>query len=60
MSPLPRILVVEDETRIFDFLARGLSADGMTVDGAGTGAQAVKRVLEQRTTSSSSTSSSRS
>jgi DNA-binding response OmpR family regulator len=45
---LPRILVVEDESRIHDFLARGLSAEGMTVDGARTGTQAVKRALEQR------------
>ena len=42
------ILVVEDETRILDFLARGLSADGMTVDWAQTGPSAVKRALEQR------------
>lgn len=41
-----RILVVEDETRILDFLARGLSADGMTVDWARTGPDAVKRALE--------------
>jgi DNA-binding response OmpR family regulator len=43
-----RILVVEDETRILDFLARGLSADGLTVDGARTGPDAVKRALDQR------------
>jgi DNA-binding response OmpR family regulator len=43
-----RILVVEDEARILDFLARGLSADGMIVDGARTGPDAVKRALEQR------------
>jgi DNA-binding response OmpR family regulator len=43
-----RILVVEDETRILDFLARGLSAEGMTVDWAQTGPSAVKRALEQR------------
>jgi DNA-binding response OmpR family regulator len=43
-----RILVVEDETRILDFLSRGLSADGMTVDWAQTGPSAVKRSLEQR------------
>jgi DNA-binding response OmpR family regulator len=42
-----RILVVEDETRILDFLARGLSADGMTVDWARTGPDAVKQSLEQ-------------
>jgi DNA-binding response OmpR family regulator len=43
-----RILVVEDETRIIDFLARGLSADGMTVDWAQTGPSAIKMTLEQR------------
>jgi DNA-binding response OmpR family regulator len=43
-----RILVVEDETRILDFLTRGLSADGMSVDGARTGPDAVKRALENR------------
>jgi DNA-binding response OmpR family regulator len=43
-----RILVVEDETRILDFLASGLSKDGMTVDWARTGPAAVKRAREQR------------
>jgi DNA-binding response OmpR family regulator len=43
-----RILVVEDETRILDFLARGLSADGMLVDWARTGPDAIKRALAQR------------
>jgi DNA-binding response OmpR family regulator len=43
-----RILVVEDESRILDFLARGLSSEGMTVDGAQTGPEAVKRALGQR------------
>ncbi|HEV3480282.1 MAG TPA: response regulator transcription factor [Gaiellaceae bacterium] len=43
-----RILVVEDETRILDFLASGLSGDGMSVDWARTGPSAVKRALEQR------------
>jgi two-component system copper resistance phosphate regulon response regulator CusR len=42
-----RILVVEDETRIVDFLARGLTADGMTVDSARTGPDAVQAVLDQ-------------
>ena len=42
------ILVVEDETRILDFLARGLSADGMLVDWARTGPDAIKRALAQR------------
>jgi DNA-binding response OmpR family regulator len=43
-----RILVVEDEARILDFLARGLKADGMTVDWARTGTDAVKRVRDLR------------
>jgi DNA-binding response OmpR family regulator len=43
-----RILVVEDETRIRDFLAGGLIADGMVVDWAQTGPEAVKRTLAQR------------
>jgi two-component system copper resistance phosphate regulon response regulator CusR len=43
-----RVLVVEDETRILEFLARGLSADGMAVDWARTGPGAVKRALERR------------
>jgi two-component system copper resistance phosphate regulon response regulator CusR len=43
-----RVLVVEDETRILDFLARGLSADGMAVDWARTGPSAVKRALERQ------------
>jgi DNA-binding response OmpR family regulator len=37
--------VVEDETRILDFLARGLSANGMVVEWAQTGHDAVKRAL---------------
>ena len=41
-----RILVVEDETRILDFLARGLGAEGMAVEWARTGPDAVKAALE--------------
>jgi DNA-binding response OmpR family regulator len=37
-----RILVVEDEKRIADFLTGGLTADGMTVEWARTGPDAVK------------------
>src|SRR3989442_5178013 len=33
-----RILVIEDEPRILGFLARGLEAEGFTVDTAGNGA----------------------
>jgi DNA-binding response OmpR family regulator len=42
-----RILVVEDEARILDFLVRGIAADGMTVDGARTGPEAVKRAIAE-------------
>ena len=45
---LRRILVVEDETRIAEFLARGLTADGMSVDWARTGPDAVKQALSHR------------
>ena len=45
---LRRILVVEDETRIAEFLARGLTADGMSVDWARTGPDAVKQSLSHR------------
>ena len=37
-----RILVVEDESRIAEFLTRGLTADGMTVEWARTGPDAVR------------------
>jgi DNA-binding response OmpR family regulator len=40
--------VVEDETRIAEFLARGLTADGMSVDWARTGPDAVKSAVSQR------------
>jgi DNA-binding response OmpR family regulator len=43
-----RILVVEDETRIADFLARGLMAEGMEVDWARTGRDAVTRAVGRR------------
>ena len=42
-----RILVVEDEARILDFLVRGIAADGMTVDGARTGPEGVKRAVAE-------------
>jgi two-component system, OmpR family, response regulator len=38
-----RILVTEDEPRILSFLARGLEAEGFTVDSAGDGAEALRR-----------------
>jgi DNA-binding response OmpR family regulator len=39
-----RILVIEDEPRILGFLARGLEAEGFTVDTAGNGAAGLRRV----------------
>jgi two-component system copper resistance phosphate regulon response regulator CusR len=41
-----RILVVDDERRIADFISRGLQGAGYAVDVAHTGAAAVDRVLE--------------
>jgi DNA-binding response OmpR family regulator len=38
-----RILVIEDEPRILAFLARGLEAEGFTVDGAGDGPAGLQR-----------------
>src|SRR5215475_2208524 len=37
-----RILVVEDEKRIADFLCRGLEGAGYAVDAAGTGSSAIE------------------
>lgn len=42
-----RVLVIEDEIRILAFLARGIGADGMTVDGARTGPEGVRQALEE-------------
>jgi two-component system copper resistance phosphate regulon response regulator CusR len=39
-----RILVVEDEKRIADFLCRGLQGAGYAVDAAGTGAAALENI----------------
>jgi two-component system, OmpR family, response regulator len=38
-----RILVIEDEPRILTFLARGLEAEGFTVDGAGDGPEGLRQ-----------------
>src|SRR5437016_11525093 len=38
-----RILVIEDEPRILGFLARGLEAEGFSVDAARNGAEGLKR-----------------
>jgi len=43
-----RILVIEDEPRILDFVSRGLEADGFAVDGAGDGARGLARALSER------------
>ena len=43
-----RILVIEDEPRILSFLARGLEAEGFTVDSAGDGAEALRRAAASR------------
>jgi DNA-binding response OmpR family regulator len=43
-----RILVIEDEPRILAFLARGLEAEGFTVDGARDGPTGVRRASERR------------
>jgi two-component system copper resistance phosphate regulon response regulator CusR len=40
-----RILVIEDEPRILAFLARGLEAEGFTVDAAGDGADGLRRAV---------------
>ena len=39
-----RLLVVEDEKRIADFLCRGLQGAGYAVDAAGTGAAALENI----------------
>jgi DNA-binding response OmpR family regulator len=41
-----RVLVIEDEPRIRTFLARGLAADGFTVDESGDGASGLACALE--------------
>jgi DNA-binding response OmpR family regulator len=40
-----RVLIVEDEARIRDFVARALSAEGLVVDVAGDGEQGLARAL---------------
>jgi DNA-binding response OmpR family regulator len=40
-----RILVIEDEPRILAFVSRGLEAEGFTVDGAGDGADGLRRAV---------------
>ena len=43
-----RILVIDDEPRILGFLARGLAAEGYSVDVADNGAEAVRAARRQR------------
>jgi len=43
-----RLLVVEDERRLAEAMARGLAADGFTVDVAHDGADGLWRAIEQR------------
>ena len=43
-----RILVIEDEPRILAFLARGLEAEGFTVDGAPDGRAGVQQAARGR------------
>jgi DNA-binding response OmpR family regulator len=43
-----RILVIDDEPRILGFLARGLAAEGYSVDVADNGAEAVRAARHQR------------
>jgi DNA-binding response OmpR family regulator len=40
-----RLLVIEDEPRILGFLARGMEAEGFTVDAAENGAEGLERAL---------------
>jgi two-component system copper resistance phosphate regulon response regulator CusR len=40
-----RILIVEDEARIREFISSGLAAEGISTEGARTGAEAVHRAL---------------
>jgi DNA-binding response OmpR family regulator len=40
----PRILVVDDEPEIRDFIIRALVADGYVVDGAGNGADGLRQL----------------
>lgn len=41
-----RVLVVEDESRVASFIAKGLSGAGFVTEVVGTGAEAVRRTLE--------------
>src|SRR5438034_2643186 len=42
-----RILVIEDEPRIQEFVTRGLTAEGFTVEACGDGASGLERALQE-------------
>src|SRR2546430_17251947 len=42
----PRILLVDDEPRICDFISRALETTGYMVDAAGSGTEGLRRALE--------------
>src|SRR2546421_3288900 len=42
----PRILLVDDEPRICDFISRALETAGYMVDAAGSGTEGLRRALE--------------
>src|SRR5689334_22048408 len=46
VGPGMRILVIEDEPRILDFLRLGLEAEGFVVDAADDGALGLRRALD--------------
>ena len=54
-----KILVIEDEARILSFLARGLEAEGYSVEGARDGRDGLARAVRRRGISSCSTCSAR-
>jgi DNA-binding response OmpR family regulator len=45
--PVPRILLIDDEQRILDFLRRGLEAEGMAVDTAADGREGLRLGLSR-------------
>jgi DNA-binding response OmpR family regulator len=42
-----RLLIIEDESRILAFLARGMEAEGFSVDSSGNGAEGLTRALRE-------------
>ena len=45
LAPIGRILVIDDEQRILNFVRRGLEAEGMTVDSALEGWEGLRLAL---------------